>query len=34
MAPPPPKVKLSNMMRVLADDAIQGPSQTEAEVRK
>lgn len=31
---PPPKVKLSNMMRVLATEASQDPTKTEAAVRK
>jgi len=32
--PPPPKVKLSNMMRILGEKAILDPSKIEAEVRK
>eukprot|EP00871_Galdieria_phlegrea_P001912 jgi/Galph1/2721/GphlegSOOS_G1377.1 len=32
-APPPPKVKLSNMMRVFGNEAVQDPTRVEAEVR-
>eukprot|EP00516_Mucochytrium_quahogii_P006270 CAMPEP_0203762934 /NCGR_PEP_ID=MMETSP0098-20131031/15702_1 /ASSEMBLY_ACC=CAM_ASM_000208 /TAXON_ID=96639 /ORGANISM=" , Strain NY0313808BC1" /LENGTH=437 /DNA_ID=CAMNT_0050657531 /DNA_START=139 /DNA_END=1449 /DNA_ORIENTATION=- len=32
--PPPPKVKISNMMRVLGDDAVLDPSKLEKEVIK
>lgn len=32
--PPPPKVKLSNFMRVLANEAAQDPTKVEQEVRK
>ncbi|TIA87547.1 hypothetical protein E3P99_03125 [Wallemia hederae] len=34
LPPDPPKVKLSNLMRVLASDAIQDPTKVEAKVRK
>ncbi|VDL90833.1 unnamed protein product [Schistocephalus solidus] len=34
MAPPEPKVKLANLMRVLGTDAVQDPSKVEAYVRK
>ncbi|GJD10587.1 U4/U6 small nuclear ribonucleoprotein Prp3 [Galdieria sulphuraria] len=32
-APPPPKVKLSNMMRVFGNEAVQDPTKVEAQVR-
>ncbi|GBG34765.1 U4/U6 small nuclear ribonucleoprotein Prp3 [Hondaea fermentalgiana] len=32
--PPPPKVKMSNMMRVLGEQAVLDPSKMEAEVRR
>lgn len=32
--PPPPKVKLSNFMRTLANEAVQDPTKVEQEVRK
>lgn len=34
MKPPEPKVKLSNLMRVLGSEAVQDPSRVEAHVRK
>ncbi|RDD37215.1 U4/U6 small nuclear ribonucleoprotein Prp3 [Trichoplax sp. H2] len=34
VAPPEPKVKLSNLMRVLGNEAIQDPTKVEAHVRK
>ncbi|TIB76540.1 Pre-mRNA-splicing factor 3 [Wallemia mellicola] len=34
LPPDPPKVKLSNLMRVLASDAIQDPTKVEAKVRR
>ncbi|KAM0748746.1 PRP3-domain-containing protein, partial [Meredithblackwellia eburnea MCA 4105] len=34
LPPPPPKVKLSNMMRVLTQDAIADPTKVEAQVRR
>src|SRR5262249_7579339 len=34
LPPDPPKIKLSNMMRVMRDQAIQDPSRYEAQVRK
>ncbi|BHF58310.1 U4/U6 small nuclear ribonucleoprotein Prp3 [Sparganum proliferum] len=34
LAPPEPKVKLANLMRVLGTDAVQDPSKVEAYVRK
>ncbi|KAL1923452.1 uncharacterized protein VTP21DRAFT_8432 [Calcarisporiella thermophila] len=34
LPPDPPKVKLSNLMRVLGNDAIQDPTKIEARVRK
>lgn len=33
MAPPPPKVKLSNMMRVVASEASADPTKVEAQIR-
>ena len=33
LEPPPPKVKISNLMRVLGDRAVADPSAIEAEVR-
>lgn len=33
LEPPPPKVKLSNMMRVLGTEAVADPSAIEAQVR-
>lgn len=32
--PPEPKVKISNLMRVLGDNAVQDPTKMEAHVRK
>ncbi|KAG0168646.1 hypothetical protein DFQ28_011666, partial [Apophysomyces sp. BC1034] len=34
LPPDPPKVKISNLMRVLGDEAIQDPTKIEAKVRK
>eukprot|EP00920_Eleutheroschizon_duboscqi_P027053 GHVT01066203.1.p1 GENE.GHVT01066203.1~~GHVT01066203.1.p1 ORF type:complete len:545 (+),score=139.69 GHVT01066203.1:308-1942(+) len=34
LAPPPPKVKLANLMRVLGDSAIADPSKVERQVRQ
>lgn len=34
MKPSPPKIKLSNMMKILGNEAIQDPSKVEKEVRK
>ncbi|GAA5879018.1 hypothetical protein JCM3774_004470 [Rhodotorula dairenensis] len=34
LPPPPPKVKISNMMRVLTQDAIADPTKVEAQVRR
>lgn len=34
LPPDPPKVKISNLMRVLGDEAIQDPTKVEAKVRK
>ncbi|KFG27748.1 pre-mRNA processing factor 3 (Prp3), partial [Toxoplasma gondii p89] len=34
MPPPPPKVKLTNLMRVLGDQAVADPSKVEKEVRE
>ncbi len=34
MKPSPPKIKLSNMMRILGTEAILDPSKAEKEVRK
>merc|ERR550537_606212 len=32
--PPPPKVKMTNLMRVLGDEALANPSMVEKKVRK
>lgn len=34
MKPSPPKIKLSNMMRILGTEAILDPSKAEKEVKK
>jgi len=34
MKPPPPKIKISNLMRVLGPEAVADPSRIEKEVKK
>jgi U4/U6 small nuclear ribonucleoprotein PRP3 len=34
LEPPPPKVKITNLMRVLGEQAVMDPTQIEAEVRR